>query len=157
MTKVDERSPVISVGPEERELLATALAGHAEVLAGYLFGSQARGDSGPLSDVDVAVWLRGQPSTAAAHQRQLDLIGAVTGALRTNEVQVVVLNTAPPLLAHRILRDAIMLVDRNPRARVALETAVILRYLDTIPLREELSRGLAERMADGSYGRSRND
>ncbi len=156
MPKVDDRSPSIEVGPEERDALATALAADEEVLAAYLFGSQARGEAGSLSDVDVAVWLRGVPSVSESHHRHLALIGAAASALKSDEVQVVVLNTAPPLLAHRVLRDGRLLVDRDPRARVRSETAVILEYLDTIPLRSELSRGLAHRMADGSYGRSRD-
>ena len=68
---------------------------------------------------------------------------------------MIVLKDAPPLLVHRALSDGILLTDSDPFQRVRFETDGIIRYLDTIPLREELSRGLRQRMAEGTYGRSR--
>jgi hypothetical protein len=41
------------------------------------------------------------------------------------------------------------------RGAVRLETEAIIRYLDTIPLREELGRGLERRLAEGTFGRPR--
>lgn len=154
VTRLDERGAPIDVGPSEREALGLRLGEEKDVVAAYLFGSQATGAAGPLSDVDVAVWLDGTATRSERFTRQLDLIGALGSVLRTDEVQVVILDDATPLLAHRVLRDGVLLLDRDPHARVRLETAAMLAYLDTIPLRQELSRGLASRMASGTYGRS---
>ena len=68
--------------------------------------------------------------------------------------EVVVLNDAPPLLIHRVLGNKLALVDGDPQARANLESDALIRYLDTMPLREELSRGLEQRMEAGSFGRS---
>lgn len=156
VTRIDEQGPHIHVGPAERGALTRRLASEDDVVAAYLFGSQATGTAGPLSDVDIAVWLDGLDTRSERFRRQLDLMAACSSVLRTDEVQVVILNGVPPLLAHRVLRDGIVLLDRNPGQRVLLETSATLRYLDTQPLREELSRGLARRMASGAYGRSRD-
>ena len=75
--------------------------------------------------------------------------------LGTDEVELVVLNGAPPLLAQRVIRDGEVLAERSALARVRLETEAIIRYLDTIPLREELGRGLERRLAEGTFGRPR--
>ncbi|MBA3421620.1 MAG: nucleotidyltransferase domain-containing protein [Thermoleophilaceae bacterium] len=154
MTRIDP-GPLIVVGERERAALGELFAAEDDVVAAYLFGSQARGEAGPLSDVDLAVWLDPSLERERRWRRQLELIGLGTSTLRTNEVQVIVLNDAPPLLAHRVLRDGIVLADSDPFQRVRFETGAIIRYLDTIPLREEMGRGLRQRMAEGTYGRSR--
>ncbi len=84
---------------------------------------------------------------------QLELMSAAAGALGTGEVQVVVLNDATPLLRHRAMRDGLRLVDRDPRARIRLETRAVLEYLDTAPLRATLARGVRHRLEEGRFGR----
>jgi predicted nucleotidyltransferase len=61
MSKVDERSHVPVIGEADRRRFAAALD-RPGVVAAFLFGSQATGSPGPLSDVDVAVWLEPAPS-----------------------------------------------------------------------------------------------
>jgi hypothetical protein len=67
-------------------------------------------------------------------------------------VQVVILN-APPLLAHRAIRDGIRLIDRDPVQRIRLETRAVLDYLDTAPLRATLAAGLKRRIDEGRFAR----
>jgi predicted nucleotidyltransferase len=57
VTRIDEPGVPVIVGEHEREALTRYFEAQPDVVAGYLFGSQARGQGGPLSDVDVAVWL----------------------------------------------------------------------------------------------------
>ncbi len=154
MTRIDPGPPIV-VGEREREALGELFAAEDDVVAAYLFGSQARGEAGPLSDVDLAVWLDPAAERERSWKREIALMGAAGKVLRTTEVQIVILNDAPPLLAHRVLRDGIVLADSDPFHRVRFETDAVIRYLDTIPLREELSRGLRQRMAEGTYGRPR--
>jgi uncharacterized protein len=126
------------------------------VVAAMLIGSQARGKAGPLSDIDIAVWH--EPNIEDSKRRldlQLSLIGAASDALGTNEVDIIMLNHAPPLLQHRAIRDAVRLVERNHDQRVRFETRAILEYLDTQPLRDELWRGVKNRIEEGRFGRSR--
>jgi predicted nucleotidyltransferase len=156
VTTVDPSSAPVVVDEAGRRALARCLGAEDDVIAVYLFGSQSRGTAGPLSDVDVAVWLDTSREVRDGWPRAAELTAKAAEALRTSEVQVVVLNEAPPLLAHRVLRDGVVLFEEDARARVAFETSAILRYLDTIPLREELSRALSRRLSDGSYGRPRS-
>ena len=73
------------------------------VVCVYLFGSEARGDSGALSDIDVAVLLDEDPPRTLAGL-QLEIAGELEDHLG-REVDLVVLNTAPVDLAMRVLRD----------------------------------------------------
>jgi len=152
MTKVDERAVVPPVDEPARERLAAALDAPG-VVSALLFGSQARGTSTPLSDVDIAVWLDPQIPASQRLSWQLRLTGAAAEALGTGEVQVVILNDSPPLLAHRAIRDGVRLVERDHALRVRLETRVILDYLDTAPLRAILAAGLKRRIEEGRFGR----
>jgi predicted nucleotidyltransferase len=154
MTVVDERARVPRIDSAARSRLAEALDQEG-VVAAMLIGSQARGTAGPLSDVDVAVWHEPGLDPAARLRLRLDLMAAATKALGTDEVDVVLLNDATPLLRHRAIRDARRLVDRDPKARVRFEARALLDYLDTAPLRAELSRGLRHRIEEGRFGRRR--
>jgi uncharacterized protein len=152
MTKVDDNSPPVRLDEQARGRLTKALD-RPEVAAAYLFGSQATGTAGPLSDADVAVLVEEGISGERRFDLHLELVAAAAEALRTRELDLVILNEAPPLLRHRILRDGVLLLDRSPRERLRFQTGSLLEYFDTQPLREELSRGLRNRIDEGRFGR----
>lgn len=152
MVVIDEKSRVPSLDQAALERLSHALDREG-VVAAMLIGSQARGTPGPLSDVDVAVWHEASLDSASQLQLQLELAQAASDALRTDEVDIVLLNQAPPLLRHRAVRDGRLLVERDPVARVRLDARSLLDFLDTQPLRAERSRGLSKRIREGRFGR----
>jgi len=84
---------------------------------------------------------------------QLSLAQGAGRALGTDEIDIVMLNRAPPLMRHRAIRDGKRLVERDRDERVRLETRAILDYLDTAPLRAELGRGVRRRIREGRFGR----
>lgn len=153
MTRIDERGPPIKLTDANRRRLADLFSKEPDVVAAYLYGSQARGRAGPLSDVDLAVWL---DPALDRHQRwktMIELMGSAGECLDTNEVQVVVLNTAPPLLVDRALRHGIRLADNAPTKRIRLETRAALDFLDLEPLRKRLSGEVSRRIEEGHFGR----
>lgn len=152
MSVVDERSRVPAIDDAALERLAGALDRDG-VVAAMLIGSQARGTAGPLSDVDIAVWHDPNLDSRGRFDLQLHLASDAGGALGTDEIDVVMLNHAPPLLQHRSIRDGRRLVERDHEERVRLETRAVLDYLDTAPLRAELGRGVRRRMEEGRFGR----
>ncbi len=104
-----------------------------DVLAVYLYGSQARGTASPKSDIDLGVLLRGAPPSALGGVAR-DLEDAVERAVRV-PVEVVVLNRAAADLTHRVLRDGILLLDRDRAARIRFEVQARNEYFDLAPLR----------------------
>src|SRR5262245_56468417 len=105
--------------------------GHHDVTTVYLFGSTARGTRRADSDVDVGVLVEGQPPRTIDGLK-LDLQGELERALG-HEVQLVVLNGAPPDLVHRVLRDGKLLLDRDPSKRIRFETNARREYFDVLP------------------------
>jgi predicted nucleotidyltransferase len=152
VTVIDQRARVPRLDRAALDRLAGALDREG-VVAAMLIGSQARGSAGPLSDVDVGVWHKPGLDSKALLELRLELTDAAARALGTDEVDVVLLNGATPLMRHRAIRDARRLVERDPKARVRLEARAVLDYLDTAPLRAELARGLRHRIEEGRYGR----
>jgi uncharacterized protein len=150
--RIDEKGPPIDIDDAARARLRDALDCDG-VVAASMFGSQATGRAGPLSDLDVAVWLDPTLSDSERFRLRLELTGLAASALATNEVDLVVLNDAPPLLKHRALRSGVRLLDRDPIARVRLESRAVSEYLDTRPLRERLTAAMRRRIDEGSFGR----
>jgi predicted nucleotidyltransferase len=152
MVVIDEKERVPPLDDAALQRLSHALDCEG-VIAAMLIGSQARGTPGPLSDVDIAVWHEPGLNPAGRLQLQVKLARLASETLRTNEVDIVMLNQAPPLLRHRAVRDRKLLVERDPVARVRLDARALLDYLDTKPLRAEMSRGLRKRIREGRFGR----
>jgi predicted nucleotidyltransferase len=116
-----------------RKALSEYFAAHSDgLVAAYLFGSAARGTAGPRSDVDVAV-LYGRTPPATLEGLPLDLEGRLERLLGC-PAQVVVLNRAPVGLVHRVLRDGVLLLDRDPRTRTRFEVRARNEFFDLQPI-----------------------
>jgi len=113
-------------------------------MAVYLFGSVARGDAGPGSDVDVGILFAAEPpATLGAPQFALE---ADLERLLGRPVQVVPLNRASADLVHRVLRDGRLVLDRDRAARIRFEVRSRNEYFDMAPIRR-LYRRYPERGA----------
>jgi predicted nucleotidyltransferase len=100
------------------------------VVFAYLFGSQAKGTAGRLSDTDVAVFFDDRIPRNEHFDARLEVLGELTDLLKTDNIDVAVLNDAPPLLAHRILKEGVLIFSDNDKVRLAYEVRAVLKYLD---------------------------
>lgn len=130
------------------ERLRRLLIGAPGVLVAYLYGSPARGRAGPLSDVDVALLLDSDDE-----QRRLELTAAIAHAVAPMRADVVILNDAPVALSYRVLRDGMVLVSRDDKARVDHWVRAVDRYLDMAPARRLLAAGTRNRLRQARFGR----
>ncbi len=104
-----------------------------EILEAYLFGSTARGAEQPHSDLDVAVFIDEAAAKPGGFGYQATLTADLMAGLGTNAVDVVILNRAPPLLYHRVLRDGIRIITRDLQASTTREARALSRYCDFLP------------------------
>jgi len=131
--------------------LVDFLATQPDVVAAYLFGSLAEGRATPHSDVDTAILLADASDPMAVGDRQLQLMGELE-RFADREVDVVMLNTAPPVLQHQVLRHGRLLYERNRRARVDFEVRAGKIYADLQPARGFLERSLFQEIREGRFG-----
>jgi predicted nucleotidyltransferase len=118
------------------EALRSRLVADPHVSTAWLYGSQARGTARATSDFDVAV-LWDDPSCPA--ELAFDLEAALCASLG-REVQVVIAHRAPADLIRRVLRDGILLVDRDRSARIAFEVRKRNEYFDMVPTWRRIRR-----------------
>jgi predicted nucleotidyltransferase len=131
---------------EDRLRVALDEAGVPGVVSAYLFGSRAEGRSHRESDVDIGVLLdRGIHATGAERfDAGLRLSGRLQAALRTDPIDLVILNDAPPLLGRRIVTAGRRLRCSDAAADHAYRRDAQLRAADVEPfLRRARERKLA--------------
>jgi predicted nucleotidyltransferase len=86
-----------------------AIADDPDVSALFSFGSLAEGRLTPLSDLDFAVLISSRLSKRERFEKHIELIGVFNSVLRTDEIDLVVLNDAPLKFSHQILKTGKLL------------------------------------------------
>lgn len=132
--------------------LVRRLSADARVEAVWLFGSRARGEADALSDVDVAVLAADSPAPGEPASLELEWLDIANETLRTDEVSLVVLNRAPLVLRHEVLRGARLLFARSPEVAADFELGTVRAFLDFRAHLDEYDREL---LASAAAGRLR--
>ena len=133
----------------EGRRLARALAPRDEVLEAYLFGSRAAGRAQAHSDVDIAVFVDESALRRQDYGYAAQLTTYLMSALGSNRIDVVVLNRAPPLLYHRVLRDGRRILSRDLRATTTREGYALSRYCDFVPQLAKIAAARRTRLRHG--------
>jgi uncharacterized protein len=124
-----------------QRLTSLVQAAPAEVVAVYLYGSWAREEQRAGSDIDLALW-RTEPSAARLEAQPFEFAAQLEAAL-CMEVDLVELDHGPPDLVHEVLRDGIVILDRDPSLRVRRELRARAEYLDMLPVLHRYRRSKA--------------
>lgn len=137
----------IQSDPEQLERkLSEFFSNIDSVILAYLFGSTVRGEANCLSDIDTAVLFDSTLTKKEAFDLQLKLIVDLGDLLKTKNIDLVVLNDSPLLLAFNIIRDGIILKSEE-RDRVRFETGIMSRYYDEKYYIDRHMKRTIERMA----------
>jgi len=95
----------------------------------YFFGSAAKEKAGPLSDYDFAFYLD-EKDEKKIFETKINLAVELSKALKTDKVDVVVLNTAEsPELKYDILKEGRLIYEKEP-FRVLVEPKILNEYFD---------------------------
>lgn len=103
------------------------LENHKGIVFAYLFGSCARHEEIPQSDIDIAIYLAEHTDPL---EEKLSLMGDLSAHLQRDDIDIVIMNSAPLSLLGRIMAHRKVLLDRNPYFRNAFESLTIRKYLD---------------------------
>jgi len=99
------------------------------VVTAYIFGSEAKGTSGLLSDIDIAVFVHEGVSKAERFDLRLRLSNELS-AVMSRTVDLVVLNDSPVQLSYEIIRHGKLIFCSDKSTKVDLEVDILSRYLD---------------------------
>jgi predicted nucleotidyltransferase len=128
---------------------------HRPVLLAYLYGSLARGQATPLSDVDIALVTEQPLPPLTRLDLELD-VEVKLSALGISQVDVRVINQAPPVVRGRVVTEGRLLYCRDEKRRVDFESQARTQYFDLQPLLREQRQtyfraALADLQARGLY------
>lgn len=115
----------------------------------YLFGSYAKGRVTKLSDIDFAVYLKNYSDSFDIQLKIMDQLG---GILKIEKIDVVILNEAPPLLAHQAATSGKVILDKDPELRFSFEGKTLQTIEDTSYFRNVFYKHLEERVRDNKMG-----
>ncbi len=110
------------------------------VFLGYLFGSFARGEASPSSDIDIAVLLpEGNPLLFQ------ELAAEIRKALGTERFDLVILNRAPLPFAFEVVAEGEVVYARDAETLNDFEMDIIRKFQDTAYLRSVQNEYLRQR------------
>ena len=128
---------------------AAAVLHDAPVCFAYLYGSVARGEAHPGSDLDVAVMF--ERSVPAEERLSLELaLGlALDAQLGGERADVRDLAVLPLVLRGRVVTEGALLFSRDEEGRVAFEVATRNEFFDFLPAYRAYQEASLARMAVG--------
>lgn len=112
------------------------------ILAVYLFGSRAKGEDRRGSDIDLAfLFHRGRYERDRFEAlRVAETLAYEVTRLVGGSVDVTVLNAASLEFAHAVVREAVLLYEKDEGDRILYEVVLDNEYEDFRPFLEELRR-----------------
>ena len=134
---MDERGATYRALQRMRDDVAAVVASHPAVGLAILYGSAARGEAGPESDLDLAV-MASRPLSTEETVALIEDLARVTG----RPVDLVDLQTTHGTLLAEVLRTGVRIAETDP----ALYPALLRRHLfDEADFRPYRDRILADR------------
>ncbi|MEG6570494.1 hypothetical protein EDC21_1232 [Thermohydrogenium kirishiense] len=116
----------------------------------YVFGSYAKGNNTKNSDLDIAVLF----GDGYDYMDKLNLIGDLISIFKRDDIDLVVLNTANPVLRHQIIKFGKLIFEENEDIKVEFEVKTLREYMDMEPFRRtqmEFVKEWIENVLEGDY------
>ncbi len=117
---------------EIESILKEYCQNHSEIEVAYIFGSVAQGRTSALSDIDIAIITDLQQIKEETYRYgyKAEILTDLIKLLKTNDVDLVILNEVSTLLKHRVLYFGRLIYSKNERKRIAFQTDTINKYND---------------------------
>jgi len=114
---------------EKISKIIETIKSHPNVIAIYLFGSHAKGEATPLSDIDIAVILENPTPESEAD----------IGSLSSQEIDVVLFHRLPLHIRYEVFKYGREIFVRDEEKLLEIKLKVIREYLDTVRMYKMIS------------------
>jgi len=143
-------NPATSIPSKERliPLLREFFQNEECVELAYLFGSVAEGKATALSDIDIGVYLSRGLTKVQRNRKRLEQIAGLCDLLRTDRIDLQVLNDTSPVLSFEIIRPNVLVFERDSDLKVNVEQSIMSVYLDWKYYEDRMNRHRLERILE---------
>lgn len=117
------------------------------IMMAYLFGSHAEGKETKISDLDIGVFLSPEMGREEIFKKHLFLIGEVSKIMKTDRVDVVIMNESSASLNFEIIKHNAPIYVRSKGFKNSFEESVIRSYLDRRFYEKRFTEGLLNKIA----------
>ncbi|UZQ83720.1 type VII toxin-antitoxin system MntA family adenylyltransferase antitoxin [Thermoanaerobacter sp. RKWS2] len=102
------------------------LKGKYDIKLIYVFGSYSKGTNAKNSDLDIAVLL----GNGYDPMDKLALIGDLVSIFKRDDIDLVILNSANPVLKHQVIKHGKLIFEENEDVKVEFEVKTLREYMD---------------------------
>lgn len=120
-----------------------------DIIFVYIFGSYGKGKIFPLSDVDIALYLK---ENGDLFERKVELMSIISEVLKTDEIDLVILNYAPCSIIHSVFKTGKLLFSKDEGKRISFLSRNLKEYMDFSYHREKVWDGMRKRIKEGKFG-----
>lgn len=110
----------------------------------YVFGSYAKGSNNKNSDIDIAVLVDDNYKP----MYKLNMIGDLTSIFKRDDIDLVILNGANPVLRHQVIKYGKIIYEESLEEKVIFEAKVLSVYMDMEPFRRTQMEFINERLSE---------
>lgn len=103
------------------------------IVFAYLYGSLSKGNFGRLSDIDIAVYVDKSLNKYERFNLRIKLMKELGKKLKTDAIDILILNDAYPLIKHRVLKEGRLIFCKEKDRLIDFEVKTIMEYLDFLP------------------------
>jgi len=111
--------------------LTKALARFDNIVFAYLYGSFARGEHHRFSDIDIAIYQR-----EYSVENYLDVLASID--IDGREIDLRILNNAPPLFRYRVIKEGILLFCKDQKLHENFVFWTLIEALELIDIIREI-------------------
>lgn len=112
-----------------------------EILFAYIFGSTAAKTAHKFSDIDIAIFINENmiDENDYRYGYQSEILTDLMHQLKTDKVDLVILNSAKALLRHRVIYFGKLIYSKDEKTRVKFQVDTINRYMEYKSLQKKIS------------------
>ena len=137
---IREGKPIPSDAAGKMPQAVSMATNDPDVVALFAMGGMARNQLKPLSDIDFAVLLDEHLSRKQLFDQHLTLIGKLNSIFQTDEVDLVLLNSAPYRFVHEIIKTGRLLYCRSKHDLIDFNEHSQRLYLDFKYFKDQFDR-----------------